>query len=141
MSTEKGFIGGQSNMVPATYVSRTATADMAVGIPVSVGVTENLCVPATDGTKFLGITASDAVHGAYKAGETVRILTEGVIYVTAAATVSQGAAVGFSAAGAFATASSTTYKYQIQGACFDASAQSGELVPIRLNGSSQVTTL
>lgn len=135
----KGFAGGQADAVPATFVSATATATIASGQPVQLDG-EGKCKPAASAVGFLGIASGTAEKREWVAGESVRIMTIGSLFITTAATATAGAKVGFTTAGAWADSLTATYKHQLDGSQVVEGVTGAGLAKVRLNGV-QTTTL
>lgn len=117
-------------------ISRTVedAAGIGFGLPVFQGSADD-GITATVGAGFRGITvraqARDANNPSlYAQYESAKVRTKGVIWVTAGATVAAGAAVYYTPAGAWTSA--TSGNTAVVGAIFDSSASSGGLVKIRL---------
>lgn len=97
----------------------------------------NIVVTPTSGTavgEFLGISVRDTTLGAqidvYSAGDTLAVMTKGVIWVTAGATVTPADPVYWNPATSRYT--KTTTHYPIPGAVFDTSGVNGGLVRLAL---------
>lgn len=99
----KGFPGMVANGETSNRISRTAEGDVGFGVPVFRGSdTEHGCTATVSATAtdFLGISMSDKTQmqfpvgdtaDEYAAEQTVAIMTQGVIWVTAGAAVAAGA--------------------------------------------------
>lgn len=129
----KGFAGQQAEMVPATFVSLTATGTIKSGQPVALDG-EGKCKKATDGTGFQGIASGVSTKREWQAGEEVRIMTMGGIYLEAAAATTAGSPIGFSSTGTWADAATTTYPTQINGSQVDAGTAGAGICRARLFG-------
>lgn len=130
---EKGFAGQQSEMVPATFVSLTATDDIKSGQPVALDG-EGKCKVATDGTSFQGIASGVSTNQEWAKGEEVRIMTQGSIYIDAEAATTAGSAIGFSSTSTWADAEKTNYPTQIDGSQVDAGTTGAGIARVRLFG-------
>lgn len=131
---DKGFVGGQCDMVPATLISRTVedSAGIAMGLPVSQG-TDDRGVTA-GATNFVGITVNDYVNESFDQYEQARVMTEGTIWVKAAGTVAAGDSVTY--ASGWKTGGTTGRV--LSDARYETSGGSGDLVVIRLWGAGSV---
>lgn len=141
MSNAIGVAGQQATMTPATMVSETVAADIAAGLPVEQSG-NHACKPATGSVgTFIGIHCPAIVgHTALAADhESARIIQQGDVWVTVAAAVSAGDAVGYSSTGTFAKAATATFPNAITGAYFVHDATSGGVALVRLNGIATTT--
>lgn len=129
------FEGMQGNMVPATFISRTAEADVTGAVPLVRGTLTRSAKKATSGVGFLGIHCPTSLVRDGDKDSSIRIMTQGVVWVKVAAAVVEGASVGYSSTGAWATAAQTTYPNQIVDATYEAAGDTGELVPVRMMGT------
>ena len=134
----KGFAGQQAEMVPATFVSYVATGTIVSGQPVALDG-EGKCDVASDATGFLGIACGTSDKREWVAGETVRIMTQGSIWLSTAATASAGDTIGFSSSGAWAKAAAATYPTAINGSTVDAGVTGAGLARVRLFGVETTT--
>lgn len=130
---EKGFAGQQADMVPATFISAIATGTIASGDPVALDG-EGKCKKATDGTGFLGIACGVPTKREWSQYDSVRIMTQGSIYLDAATAVNAGDAIGFSSTGAWSVATATTYPTKINGSTTDEGVTTAGLVKVRIFG-------
>lgn len=133
------YEGMVANLEPAVLISRTvATAAIGFGLAVKQSTNDHDVEAADDAADvYRGITVRDqsidpALVDEYAVGETATIITKGVVWVKAGATVAAGAAVYMiDADGRFTSSSSGNLA--IPNAVFDASAVADALVPVRLN--------
>lgn len=120
-------------------ISRTAVlSEIGFGKVVVQGAADRVVrLPDASNLKFVGISVRDqagargVTEDTYAIGDSVPVLTKGVIWVVAGENVAAGDPVYFlNATGALMkTATNATL---IAGARFEASASSGALVPVRL---------
>ena len=128
--------GQQSNMVPATMISRTVETDPGIefGKPVMQGVADKGVVLASgSGIKFVGITVLDNVGrygypNGFALRDSARVMTKGVIWVEAAVAVAAGDPVTVTTTGTFSNTGGTA----IANARWDTSAQANGLAQVRL---------
>jgi|SRR5699024_7243152 len=134
---EKAFKGMQGNMVPATFISRTVAEGETVGAgaPVQLGGERRQVKAATSGEGFEGIHCPTSIVQDGEEFQSIRIITQGVVYVEVAGSVSAGDEVGFDSSGEFGVADDSDYTNRIVGAKFDDAAEAGELAPVRLMGT------
>ena len=110
-------------------ISRNFETDATLGYgkPVSQGINDSGCIATTSGA-VLGITVRERSGTAdgWTQYQSARIMTQGVVWVTANATIAAGEAVhwdsGFTNTGGVA----------ITNARYDSSGASGDLVKVRL---------
>lgn len=132
---DPGRPGALADLGHNVLISRTIEAggdDVAFGKPVTQGASDYEARLITTGdTAVLGIAVRDRASPSdvFKAGESARILTEGVIWVTAAVAVDAGDPVTVVLASA---TFSNTGGVAITGARYEESGDAGALVPIRL---------
>lgn len=132
-----GYEGMIANMEVTNIISRTIETAGGVGFGKGVfqGATDQAV--ATTGSSFRGVTVVDhnvrptaAGTDGYAQGDTVSIMTKGVIWVLPTSNVTPGAPAYVTPAGAFsATATSNT---AIPGGYFDSTATSGSLAKLRI---------
>ena len=136
MANAIGVAGQQATMTPATFVSETVAADIAAGLPVELS-DNNACKPGTGSVgTFIGIHCPAVVgHKALADdNESARLIQQGDVWVTVAAAVSAGDAVGYTSTGTFAKAATSTYPNAITGAYFVHDADKDGVALVRLNG-------
>lgn len=129
-----GYVGQQINMVPATFISRTAGADgIKAGDAVSVGSGDHLCIVSAASSKFLGIATNDADEG-----DTVRIMTEGAIVVQTDGAVAVGGVPSFAFSGKKwdDTAFSNGANLVLLGSAYDTSTSGAGLAIIRMQSAA-----
>jgi hypothetical protein len=135
-------VGQIANEEPSTLISREVqTAAITFGKVVKQGTADRQIQAATAAVDvYRGITVRDrsvnpATPEGWAVNETCRVMTKGVIWVTAGATVAAGAAVymvvGTGQAGNFTSVSASNLA--IPNAIFESSGTVGTLVRIRLN--------
>ncbi len=137
--TPIAFEGMIANTEPNVLISRTVEgAAIGFGKVVKQGADDNGVAAATDAADvYRGITTRDqsvdpALVDQYAVGEAATIITKGVVWVKAGATVAAGAAVYMiDADGRFT--SSASGNLPIPNAVFDSSGAADELVRVRLN--------
>lgn len=138
------FEGMIANTEPNILISRTVEDDpVGFGKVVTQGAGDNGVVAAeADNDVVRGITVRDmsvdpASPDAFAVGDSALIMTQGVIWVTAGATVAAGdlvyMVVGTARAGQFTNAS--TDNLPIPGAIFDSSGDADDLVKVRIGGN------
>jgi hypothetical protein len=138
------FEGMIANTEPNILISRTVeTAALGFGKVVRQGVGDNGILAATAANHIVrGITVRDMSTDPTNAnqfgvGESALLMTQGVVWVRAGATVAAGAAVymvvGTAQAGRFT--SSATDNLPIPGALFDSSGDQGDMVKVRIGGN------
>ena len=135
-------VAGQvANMVPATFISRTVEGadDLEFGTAAAQGALDKGCVPfGTGATNILGIVVRERsldanTPDAFPPESSARIMTKGVVWVTASVEVDAGDPVYvIPATGAFAKTSASSAEL-ITGARWDTSAGAGELAQVRLS--------
>jgi hypothetical protein len=133
-----GYEGMPANMEVRNVISRTIETAGGVGFgkPVYQGATDQAV--ATTGSILRGVTEADhnvrptaAQTDGYAQGDTVSIMTKGVIWVVANGAVTPGAPAYVTAGGAWsATASGNT---AVPNAIFDSTAANGALAKLRVN--------
>lgn len=132
-------LGQIANTEPNVVISRVVeSAAIGYGKAVKQGTNDQGVVAATAAADvFRGITIRDQSTLAgddFDVGETAALITQGVVWVTAGATVAAGAAVymvvGTAHAGKFTSVA--TNNLPIPDAIFDSSGAVNELVKIRL---------
>jgi hypothetical protein len=112
------------------------TTPIGFGTVVVRGTAAHQCKPGSGGTLYLGIARINPnvrpdESNAYAQYSQCSIVSKGVIWVTAAVTVTAGQQAYFDSAGLITNvATSNTI---IPNAVFDAGASAGNLVPLRLN--------
>jgi hypothetical protein len=135
-------VGQIANEEPSTLISREVqTAAIAFGKAVKQGTADRQIQAATAAVDvYRGITVRErsvnpATPDGWAVAETCRVMTKGIIWVTAGATVAAGAAVymvvGTGQAGNFTSVSASNLP--IPNAIFESSGTVGTLVKIRLN--------
>ena len=130
-----GIEGGISNMVPASFVSRQAEgADLEFGQPVKQGTNDKGCVKGVAAGDFVGISVQESGIANFAEDSEARIMTQGVIWVKAAGTVTAGDPVVY-ASGWKTAATGLT----LTDARYDTGGKSGDLVQIRLWGTNAET--
>lgn len=128
-----GFEGGISNMVPSTLISRhVETGPIAFGVPVKQGTGDKECVAGIADGDFVGITVSQGDKDEYAEGDEARIMTEGVIWVKAAATVAAGQDVYYDSGW---KGGASPGDIALANARYDTSGNANDLVQIRLWGA------
>lgn len=135
---EKGFAGQQADMTPATFVSAIATGTIKSGDPVALDG-EGKCKKATNGTGFLGIACGTSTKREWEQYDSVRIMTQGSIYLDAATATTAGASVGFSSTSTWSDATASTYPTQIDGSKIDEASSGAGLIKVRLFGVQTTT--
>lgn len=130
---DAGRVGAIADTGTKTLISRTAEVGaVGFGLPVAQGVADNGAHKAKTGdTAILGITVRErsATDDQWAVGESMRVMTQGVIWVEAAATVAAGDPVHVLVDTAtFSNAAGVV----IAGARYDSSGTSGDLVKVRL---------
>ena len=132
------FKGAIRNTEPNVLISRTVeTAAVSFGGTVVQSATIDKAVhPVTTGdTVLLGIAVWDrgvdpATPDSYPVGSTARIMRQGVVTVTAGATVAAGDPVHVVVAtGVYTNTGAVTF---LQGGRYETSGDSGDLVDVRL---------
>ncbi|WP_299085285.1 hypothetical protein [uncultured Paraglaciecola sp.] len=130
---DAGRIGAIVDTNDKTLISRTAeVGSIGFGLPVVQGAADDGCWKAKTGdTAILGISVRDrsTLDDEFKVGESVRVMTKGVIWVTAAVAVAAGEPVTVVVASA---TFSNTGGVAIAGATYDSSGDAGSLVKVRL---------
>lgn len=132
-----GKAGSIVNTEPKTLISRTVeNADgVDFGLAVSQGTADSGCHKTTTGdTKILGIAVRDRsvnpeTPNKFAQYDSARVMTKGVVLVTANATVAAGDPVHVVVADNTFT---NTGGVQITNARYDSSGTSGDLVAVRL---------
>lgn len=128
-----------ANMETANSISRIVedAAGIGFGVAVFQGTADNgvTATPADD--TFVGITIRDVTReptdsDTYPETATAGVLTMGVVWVEAGATVAAGEAVYVTPAGAVTNTDNTGANPALTGAKFDSSGDSGDLVKVRL---------
>lgn len=133
-----GYEGMPANMEVRNVISRTIETSGGVGFgkPVYQGATDQAV--ATTGSILRGVTEADhnvrptaAQTDGYAQGDTVSIMTKGVIWVVVNGAVTAGAPAYLTAGGAWsATSTSNT---AVPNAIFDSAASNGGLAKLRVN--------
>lgn len=130
---DAGRAGAIADMQGATLISRNAEVGaIGFGLPLAQGADDNGAHKAKTGdTAIIGISVRErsSTDDEYAVGDSVRVMTNGVIWVTAAATVAAGDPVHVVVASATFT---NTGGVAIAGARYDSSGTSGQLVKVRL---------
>lgn len=125
--------GAIVNMEPKVLISRTVEgASVGFGIPVAQGAEDKAARATTTGdTEVLGITVLErsTFDDEFAVGDEARVMTKGVIWTTAVATVAAGDPVHVIVADA---TFSNTGGVAIPNARFDSSGTAGQLVKVRL---------
>lgn len=130
------FEGQQSNMVPATMISRIVdTADIGFGLPVKQGSDDKACAAGIAAGDFVGITVAEAGISEFAKDTEARIMTQGVIWVKAAATVTAGDTVSYKAGTGWGKAV-TTGNVILDEARYETGGGANDLVQVRLWGTS-----
>lgn len=130
--------GMVADMETHTIISRVVSnsAGIAFGAVAVQGTTGDLTVqPVTGSAAYVGITVVDptvrpVANNAYAQNDVAAVITKGVVWVTAGATVTVRQPVYFDASGNITNVS--TSNTAIPGAVFDSGAASGALVKVRL---------
>lgn len=129
---DAGRLGAIVDTNDKTLISCLAEAATGFGLPVVQGAADNAArVPASGDAAILGITVRErsSVDDTWQAGDSMRVMTRGGIWVTASVDVSAGDPVDVVVAtGAFTNTGGVT----IANARYDSSGLAGELVKVRL---------
>lgn len=129
------FAGMIASQEPAIVISRVAQGAIAFGSAVVQGTADRQVKAPAAGAAFRGVAVTDTAvapeaNDAYADGYTAAVLTKGVVWVVAAASVAAGQAAFFDAVtGAI---SGDTADTAIPNAIFDSTAAPGGLVKLRL---------
>lgn len=126
---DAGRAGALVNTEPKTLISRNAEAVIGFGLPVEQGAADSGVVLSAGGA-VLGITVRERStdDDQFAVGDSARVMTTGVIWVTAGAAVAAGDPVH-----AVGTVFNNTGGVAIANARYDSSAASGELVKVRIS--------
>ena len=134
---DAGRLGAIADTNDKTLVSRNAeVAAIGFGAPVVQGTADNGVWEAKTGdTAIYGISVRDrsTSNDEFAVGESVRVMTKGTIWVTAAVAVAAGDPVAVKVADATFEKTAATGVIAIAGARWDSSAAIGELAKIRLS--------
>lgn len=128
--------GMVANSELANVISRVLQhAVVGFGVGVFQGTADNQVTPDGDGRKFRGVTVLDPtvrpeLTDQFAVGDTVPVMTKGVIWVTVVGSVVAGAAAYVGDDGEFSSAASGNTA--IPNAIWDSSAANGELAKLRL---------
>ena len=132
---EPGVPGGQANMTPATFLSRTAQETIKAGQVVQNGSEDGTCLvaaagsPALDPDNLIGLATNDAV-----AGEAVRVATHGCFWVETGGAVAPGDDVTFDSDGTGGVWGASEATKIVDAKWDSTSGGSGGLAIVRLNG-------
>lgn len=130
-----GIIGRKGDMVAATIVSLTLSADETINAGDALEYSgERQCKKFAGGT-FAGFAVGNSSREIWKQHDTVSALQIGTVWVNAADEATANAAVGLSAAGAAADAAAVTYVHEILGSRFVEGGADGAVL-VQLNGVS-----
>jgi hypothetical protein len=140
-----GVVGAIVNTEPNNLISRTVEgAAIGFGVPVAQGAGDKGARATAAGdtaARFVGVTVREhsvrpETPNSFAVGETARVMTRGVIWVTASIAVAAGDPVFVTVAtGAFRNSATATAgaEIQIPNSRFDTSAAAGALVQLRLD--------
>lgn len=129
-----GYVGGISNMVPQTFISRRAeeSAGVDFGEPVQKGTGDKDCKQGATKTTFTGIAVRESGKDKFDQNDEVRIMTQGVVYVK----VKSGATVTAGETPIYDDGWTNTGngKAKLSNAVYDTGGGAGELVELRIWG-------
>ncbi len=139
-----GMVANMTNWDADSRICETS-AGIAFGVAVGLGTADNgAIVGAGAAAQFVGITVRDPTLviqsgqtvDKYQQYDTMAVLTEGDIWVTVGASVTDGADVSFVAStGVLSSAGSSGTQFIIAGARWMTTADTGELAIVRLGGA------
>ncbi len=137
-----GTVGRRVNMEEWNAITcHPEAAEITEAMPVMTGTEGDESIVPYDGSgRFRGITEVDQVtvydaDGFYPIGHNVPVMTSGVIWAIAAASVTAGDSVYFVTASGQYHNTTDTGRVEIPGAEFDSSAEADGLVKIRLRAT------
>ena len=134
VTQDKGIQGGISNMTPSSLISRVVE-DAAVdfGVPVKQGTNDKGCTAGIAAGDLIGITVAEAGKDEFAEDTEARVMTIGVIWVTANATVTAGDVPSYDSG--WTTGSGV----ELSEARYETGGGQGDLVQLRLWGTTAAT--
>lgn len=129
----QGLEGALANNEPKTLISRVATEEIGFGVPVVASTGDKTVRNFASGdTAIVGVTVRDrsvdpSAPNSFREGDNVRVLKEGVIFVTVSTAVTAESEAFIAADGTFADAG-----LAIDRGSYDTSGNAGDIVTLRI---------